>query len=232
MVRQVFRMLVLGMAWLLINGCQGQSPMASRPPLIDAENHEALKDFVAADVDFERYHRVSLAPCDVAFRPDWLRQNNSTRRVLSRRLSEQTQEALAAQVRAQCETALSASLQLGPGYKLVTERDAKTLVLKPRIIDLQVAAPDTQSTVGWSRSFTNESASMTMVLDALDSESGELVLRLVDSVRSPDTPGLEWSNRVTNRADLQRMLNRWAARTREQLDAYLMHATHVARNSS
>ncbi|GEM_PF-3609493 len=227
LVLGMLRMILLSVFCQLLAGCQAHSPMAPDKPADGSGRNESLEPFAAEHVDFGRYDQVLLASCTVAFRPDWLSQQNDTRRQLSRRLSEQTREALSSETQTLCQAAVTASLQLAPSYRVVPQPDAKTLVLKPRIMNLQVAAPDTQSTVGWSRSYTNESSALTLVLEVTDPESDATVLRFVEPMRSPDTPGLEWSNRVTNRADIQRMLNRGAVRIREQLDQYLTVATNV-----
>lgn len=212
----------------VLAGCQGQPAVVPDKQLADTFTEAALQPFVASNADFARYRQVLLMPCEVAFRPDWLRQQNGQRRLLSHRVKEETREALADHAQAQCQTVLAQSLHKPPSYRLVAQRQPETLVLTPRIINLQVAAPDTQSTVGWSRSFTNESSAMTMVLEGTDPESGELLLRFVQPLRSPDTPWLEWSNRVSNRADLQRMLSRWGMLTREQLDQHVSNAKSIA----
>lgn len=228
MMSQRYQLLALGALCYALAGCQGQPAVAPDKQPADTLNDAALQPFVASNADFAGYRQVLMTPCEVAFRPDWLRQQNDQRRLLSHRVKEETREALAAHVQAQCQTVLEENLHKPPSYRLVAQLQPDTLVLTPRIINLQVAAPDSQSTVGWSRSFTNESSAMTMVLEATDPESGELLLRFVQPLRSSDTPWLEWSSRVSNRADLQRMLSRWGMLTREQLDQHVSNAKSVA----
>ena len=59
---------------------------------------------------------------------------------------------------------------------------------------------------------------MTLLLEALDGTTGEILVRVVDKRRDRSPMQLQWTNSVTNKADAQRVLNRWAKQFREGLD--------------
>jgi hypothetical protein len=91
------------------------------------------------------------------------------------------------------------------------------LVLRPAIINLDIAAPDVMA-AGRQRSYTTEAGQMTLVLEGVDGTTGEILVRVVDRRRAMDTGRLQWTNSVTNQAEARRMLNRWASQIREGLD--------------
>ena len=94
---------------------------------------------------------------------------------------------------------------------------ASTLLLRPNIINLDVAAPDVSSP-GVSRSYTTESGEMTLFLEVADASTGETLFRIVDRRRHLNSMRLQWSNSVNNTADAKRNLNAWGEQFREGLD--------------
>jgi hypothetical protein len=107
-------------------------------------------------------------------------------------------------------------LQKG-GYEVVQEGGDDVLVLRPAIIDLDVAAPDTMEP-GRSRSFSTSAGAMTLYLEVYDGASGEILVRAVDPKEARDNGRMMWQTSVTNRAEADRMLRKWAVLLREALD--------------
>ena len=66
-----------------------------------------------------------------------------------------------------------------------------------------------------------------VVLEGLDGTTGEVLFRVVDRQRSLDSSRLRWSNSVTNQAEANRILKRWASQLRTALD----RVTNPANNS-
>jgi hypothetical protein len=104
------------------------------------------------------------------------------------------------------------------GYTILDTPAEDTMQVRTAIINLFINAPDLGNP-GITRSYTSSAGSMTLVLEARDGPSGQLLARVVDS-RTNDTPGghLTWTNAATNTADAKRMISEWAIRLRQSLD--------------
>jgi hypothetical protein len=119
----------------------------------------------------------------------------------------------------ECGNYFRQALEQAPPYKLV-ERFSdgeQVLVVRPAIINLDIAAPDTRST-GVQRTYTTEAGEMTLLLELFDGTTGEILVRVIDRQRGRDSGYMQWSNSVTNQADAERILGRWAKQLRKGLD--------------
>jgi hypothetical protein len=91
-------------------------------------------------------------------------------------------------------------------------------VLRPAIIDLDVTAPDTMS-AGRSYTLSQSAGSMTLYIELYDSVTSQLLGKAIDQRSDPGMAGtIQWRNRVTNKAEADRILRRWAKALRERLD--------------
>jgi hypothetical protein len=118
-----------------------------------------------------------------------------------------------------CTEKFAAALLVDPAYNLVDSFDdgEPVLVLSPSIINLDINAPDTMS-AGRSRSYTTSAGEMTLSLEVSDATTGEVLYRIVDRKRSRDTGRMEWTTSVSNKAEAERTLRRWADLLRQGLD--------------
>jgi hypothetical protein len=172
--------------------------------------------------DLSGYGALGLAPCEVAFRKNWLRDQNSASMDLGSRLTQQDVDTIRDALAAECDRYFREALLQAPAYDLVETFDngEAVLVLRPSIINLDINAPDTMS-AGWSRSYTTSAGEMTLSLEAVDGTTGQVLVRVIDRRRGSDSGRMEWTNGVTNRAEADRILRRWAGQLRKGLDATL-----------
>jgi hypothetical protein len=103
------------------------------------------------------------------------------------------------------------------GYPVVANAADHVLLIRPGIIDLDVAAPDTMS-AGRSSSFTASPGAMTLVIELYDSVSNEILARAIDRERARNTGGIRWATRITNMDAAQKILRRWANLLVSRLD--------------
>jgi hypothetical protein len=171
------------------------------------------------DADLTAYDSYGLAPCQVAFRKNWLRDQNNSRLDLSNRVTQGDVDRIRDSLSAECEKQFRAALEQAPPYRLVDSFDngEAVLVLRPAIINLDISAPDTRSP-GMQRSYTTEAGQMTLVLELLDGTTGEILVRVVDRQRGRETSYLQWTSSVTNAAEARRILKGWASQLRKGLD--------------
>jgi len=163
--------------------------------------------------DLSQYDRVYLADAYVAFKKNWQRDQN---RSLSTRVTTSDMEKIKAGLAEMFREVFTETLQEG-GYELVTEQAEDVLLVKPAIINLDIAAPDTQTT-GMSRSYAESAGEMTLYVELYDSVTGDLLAKALDREIDRETGYFQWQNRVTNRAAANRILKEWANVLREGLD--------------
>jgi hypothetical protein len=108
-------------------------------------------------------------------------------------------------------------LQTKGGYQIVTTGGEDVLVLRPAILDLDVSAPDTMQ-AGRSYTLSESSGAMTLYLEFFDSVSGQILARAIDRESDRGSGRIQWQNKVTNRAEADRILRRWASALRGRLD--------------
>ena len=108
-------------------------------------------------------------------------------------------------------------LSNGKSKKIVEVATKGTLILKPFIIDLDLNAPDV-NTGARTKTYTKETGEATLYLEFFDGESHKILARVIDSEIIGDNSFAHWSNRVTNMADTQRTIKKWAKSLNKQFD--------------
>ena len=197
-------------------------------PEVDKDGLELVKNtrhsaaYVDPDADFSEFNRVSIAEVEVAFRKNWLRDQNDDRVALSRRVTQEDADKIKAAVAEEFTRVFTEELEKG-GYEVVDYKGfensaADLLVLAPAIVNLDVTAPDTMSP-GMSRTYAASTGSMTLYLEFHDSVSGALLGRFVESRAIGDNgTTMQISNSVTNKADADREFRQWAQNLVAKLD--------------
>ncbi|WP_167854733.1 DUF3313 family protein [Mangrovimicrobium sediminis] len=175
--------------------------------------------YLLPDAELDAYTTFGLADCSVAFRKNWLRDQNSSRLDLGSRVTQKDVDRIKDALGAMCTEQMREALQAPPPYTLVDEFEEgeAVLIIRPAIINLDINAPDTMS-AGRSRSYTTSAGEMTLVIELLDGTTGQVLARVADRRRGSDFGTMQWTNSVTNRADANRALKRWAGMMREGLD--------------
>ncbi|MBT8441749.1 MAG: DUF3313 domain-containing protein [Gammaproteobacteria bacterium] len=182
--------------------------------LVDGTKLDAVYRLPGAD--FSVYQRVAILECAVAFRKNWQRDQNRDRRGGSR-ITQDDMDRIKSTLSEEFLKIFSEELEKG-GYAVVDAGGEDVLVLRPAIINLDVAAPDILEP-GRTRTFSATAGQMTLYMEVFDSVSGAILGRAVDAQGSR-TPGrVQISNRVTNKAEADRILRRWAKTLVGKLDA-------------
>ena len=213
---------ILATAVIILMAACSSSPTApevSHDGLVLQEDTKFGMVYAKPGVDISAYDSFAVHHCEVAFRKNWQRDQNNTRRATSRRITDSDMEGIRTSLAELCEAEFLTVLSEEPAYSIVPEDQAAagTLLLRPNIINLDVVAPDISSP-GVTRSYTTESGEMTLFLEVADASTGETLFRVVDRRRNLNSMRLQWSNSVTNTADAKRILNAWGQQFREGLD--------------
>lgn len=165
------------------------------------------------------YTKVRIEECTVAFRKNWLRDQNMDRAGVNNRLNTEDMNKIQAELAKIFMEQFSKELEKG-GYQVVSEDAEDVLLLRPSIIDLDVAAPDiSMRQPGMVTTYTTSSGEMTLKLDFLDSATNSLIGRIIDR-REDNSSGnqIQYTNSITNRVDAERVVRSWANLLRKALD--------------
>ena len=184
------------------------SPPATWDDLVRAKSKRLKYVYLLPGADFRAYKKVMLDPTQIAFKKDWKRDYNSSTRGLSRRISDQDIETAIAQA-SKSATQIFAQAFAAGGYPVVAQPGPDVLRVRTAVIDLDVTAPD-KMTAGRSRSYAGQAGFATLVVEAMDSVSGAILGRTVDSRVAGDNSYMMNRNTVTNRSDFRRVAETWA----------------------
>ena len=216
-----------GLAVLVLGACASTSA-----PEVTYDGLELVPDAAFGDkvyllpgADLSGYDAVGLADCNVAFRKNWLRDQNRGSLNLGSRVTQEDVDRIRDTLKEECDSMFREALLKEPAYKLTEEFETgeQVLVLRPSIVNLDVTAPDVRSS-GRSRTYTTSAGEMTLVLEAVDGTTGQVLARAVDRQGARESFRAEWSTSVSNRAEARRILTRWAERLRAAVDAVVRPA--------
>jgi hypothetical protein len=168
--------------------------------------------WVRPGVQFTPYKSVILDATQVEFSKDWEksfdfhdRPDASDMERIRRALAELMKERFTAEL-------------VKHGYTVVDAPAEDTLRVGTGIVDLFINAPDTQD-AGITKSYTTSAGRMTLVLEARDGPTGQLLARAIDRREDDNFGGrLVWTNATTNMADARLIIDAWAKKLREALD--------------
>jgi hypothetical protein len=192
----------------------------SEPPQVSLEGLELVeKDrrgelYAAPDIDWSVYDKIQLDTATVAFRKRWQRDQN---RYHTFKVKASDMEKIKSSLSELFDKVFTEELSKNGGYEVVDEVADNVMRITPRIVDLDVYAPDTP-TSGVNRQFTESAGRMTLKLEIYDSVTGDLIVTASDRRESPRRGYMQWTTSVSNNADARRMLQRWATGLRERLD--------------
>jgi len=187
--------------------------------LVRIEDASVAAAYIDPDADFSVFERIAILDPFVAFRSNWQRDQNRSRRGTSR-ISARDMERIKTDVARLFKEVLIERMEADDGFEVVEFAYYDVLLVRPAIIDLDVTAPDTRSP-GRSRTYAASAGAATLYIELFDSVSGEIIGRAIDrqGVRRAGG-GVTWSNRVTNVAEARRVFGGWADQLRSFLEEH------------
>lgn len=195
---------------------------ASKADLEKAMSYDGLEKINVKGIDLAyarpgatlaAYNKVKLEPVEVAFHKDW----NPTRTGSRLKITADERENIRTGVSKIVYDEFVKELQAKSNYKVVDESGPDVLRVKAKIVNLYVNAPDT-GTTGRSRTYTLSTGEMTILAELYDSETGQLLARIVDRREARNTTMLTLSNSVVNAGEARDIASSWARILRNGLD--------------
>ncbi len=187
--------------------------------LVPVEDARVASAFIDPDADFSVFKRFAILDTYVAFKSNWQRDQNSSRRGSSR-ISTSDMERIKADVARIFKEVMIERMEANDGFEVVDFADDDVLLLRPAIIDLVVTAPDIPS-AGRSQTYAASTGAATLYIELFDSVTGEIIGRAIDRQGARRGGGtISWSNSVTNVAEARRVFGRWADQLRNFLEEH------------
>lgn len=170
---------------------------------------------VKKDVNWSGYTTYQIAQTEVSFRKDWKQDYNRDQRSSSAQITDRGMLRIRTTMANILYEELDRSLKKNSSMLKTDVADSGTLLFRPRIINLDIYAPDVLGSD--IKNYARQAGKVTLFLEAYDAVSGELLGRWVDTREDPDRGYFDWANRVTNNERMRLVIRRWADRLTEGL---------------
>jgi hypothetical protein len=161
-------------------------------------------------VDFTRYRRLMIEPLTVEFGDGWRRQHPDVSDSEVRRIAAETSKNFH-------DVFTDILVDEGP-FELAEVREADVFVVVPRMLDLRIPAPETESDTGFE-SQSPRTITLEMNGELRDGVTGEVLLRVIvlapDELKFSQIPG---PNRLANAREIRTALEKWSRLVREAID--------------
>ena len=170
--------------------------------------------WAASNVDWNAWSRIQLDRATVEFRKNWARDQRQRSGITIREADEQRIKSDMADL---FDKVFTQELTADGFYTMADESGAEVMRVTPRIVDLDIVAPDrVRDYIGGA--FTDSQGRMTLELEIRDSVSGSLLATTRHHEEDPYKGYMEWTTSPTNRQAARLMLVRWASRLQEWLE--------------
>jgi hypothetical protein len=166
--------------------------------------------FLLPGADFRGYKRIMMDPVEVAMEKNWLRDYNRDASTASQRLTDEDVQKILQAARDGFTEVFTEEYRKA-GMELVTVPGPDVLRMRPGVVDLFIAAPDTSMmAAGRTRTYTVEAGGATLFLEVRDSVTGALLGRALDRRDTRTSGRVQVANRATNMADFRALFRQWA----------------------
>lgn len=169
------------------------------------------------DVDISKYSKIMLQGAGIEYRPGgeagrtWSARSSGGPYEVTKRQKEEFRKIVA-------EKFLE---ELGKSeyFTLVNEPGPDVLLIRGAILDVVSYVPP-EPVGGRTDIYLSRVGEATLVLEIRDSITEAILARAVDRRAADNMSGFAESNRVTNTAEVRRLVGSWARLLRERLDGY------------
>jgi len=165
----------------------------------------------------DEYDKVFLVDCYVAFKKNWQRERNDQTMDLDNRITDQDMKNIREHLAKAFNKVFTEVLSTKGDHEIVKTAGTGVLIVRPAIVNLEITAPDTLSS-GFNMTFSSDAGQMTLFMELYDGKTGDIIARIID----PEAVGsdvVEMRDSVTNAADADRVLKRWATILNDHLAA-------------
>lgn len=195
-----------------LGACAAQRPPEERTDdgleRVPSRSHGGV--YRRPEADFERYRRVMIEPLTVEFTREWRKSHPEVTDEDAARIQQEAMKSFR-------EILVEVLIDEGP-YELSETREADVLHVVPRVLDLDITAPDVDTSR--IRSYSPNPVKLQVNGELRDGVTGEVVLRVImfDGQNRYPFNEMRLANRVTNAYEMRTSFRKWAQLVREALE--------------
>ena len=164
--------------------------------------------------DFAIYTKIMIDPIQVAFAKDWDKKSNYN----NQKISTSKLEEIKTKLGKLAEETFAQEFSKKGGPQIVTAPGPDVLRFSSAIVDLWPRAVDTQE-AGRNYTFTTSAGSAVLYAELRDSETNQLIGRVVDGREARNSGTMRWTNSVENTHEARLMVSNWARILRKRYEA-------------
>lgn len=190
-------------------------PATSHDGLVLMKDTKLRAVYMKPGARLDEYSKVYLVDCYVAFKKNWQREQNDASMTLMNRVTDQDMKNIRERLAKEFNQVFTKVLSTEGGHEMVKAAGTGVLIIRPAIVNLAISAPDTMS-AGFDMTVSAQAGQMTLYMELYDGKTGDIIARIID----PEAVGsdlFEIRDRVTNSADAERVLQRWATLLNDHL---------------
>jgi hypothetical protein len=164
--------------------------------------------YMKPGADLSEYDKIALLDTYVSFAKHWQQNYNQTASFQDQ-VSDRDMKKIRDNVAKEFASEMTKVLSTEDGRPMVSAGGTGVLILRPAIINLEISAPDLM-TPGMSETFVASAGSMTLYMELFDGKTGDIIGKIIDPEAEDDAGMMQISSSVTNTADFDRIVKRWA----------------------
>ena len=201
-------------------GFSQDPPETTHDGLVLIPDSKADIAYKLPEADLSGYNKVVILEPLIAFRKDWQKDQNRNTRSSGGRVGDGDMERMISRGKGLFIDAFTDVLEDG-GYEVVSGAGEDVLLVRPAIINLDVAAPDL-NTAGRNRTYVASAIAATIYVELFDSVTSQIIARASDS-RVARSNSSSWSmnmggSSIENRQLASRTIKYWAGLLKDALD--------------
>ena len=228
-LKQLFMMMIAALA-LALSGtavADNSLPQVTHDGLHLVKHTKVRALWMKPGANLDNYSEVALLKCYVAFNKNWKRDYNEETVDLANMITDQDMQKIRDKLSEEFNKVFTEVLTQA-GHKMVTQGGSGVLILRPAIVNLEVTSPDTMAP-NMDQSFSADAGQMTLYMEMYDGKTGDIIARVI----APEALGdgmWQVRNSVTNLADADRLLRRWATALSDHVATVKVMASTAASN--
>ena len=218
--------ILLSFCAIFVTGCASPPPSINTGPdaevtfdgLYEVINSRADKAWAAPGLDLSGYTKLMLVGAGVEYRPGG--NTGRTYMARSRGGPYEVTEDQKARFEQTVTDAFRQELARSERFMIVDEPGPDVLMIRGALLDVVSYVPP-DNIPGRIDVYLTSVGEATLVIELRDSITGAIMARAIDRQAADDMVGGLESNRVTNRGEIRRVVQRWARSLREGMEGFV-----------
>jgi hypothetical protein len=224
--RLLFRTIATGLASvaLFLTGCAASTPTIDTSPaaevtfdgLHEVKGGRADQAWARPDFDISQYSKIMLQGAGIEYRPGGISGRSLSAR--SRGGPYEVTEIQKVRLRELIAEVFLEELAKSEHFTLVNDAGPDVLLIRGAVLDVVSYVPPEPT--GRGGIYLSRVGEATLVLELRDSITEAILARAADRDAAEGSTSFTESNRVTNTAEVRRLVQMWARLLRERLDQF------------